>query len=77
MAPTGGPQDCTNHYGDVVYPFVEPGRSADAMGAICSTRASGVIDPGHTCRRYYEQDLCPVFYGPDGNARFRCEYRVA
>jgi len=77
MAPTGGPQDCTNHYGDVVYPFVEPGRSADAMGAICSTRASGVIDPGHTCRRYYEQDLCPVFYAPDGNARFRCEYRVA
>jgi len=77
MMPAGGPQDCKNHYGDVVYPFVEHGRPADAMGAICSTRASGVIDPGHACRRYYEQDLCPVFYGPDGNARFRCEYRVA
>jgi hypothetical protein len=77
MAPLGGLGDCKNHYGDVVYSFVEHSTSADAMGAICAKRGSGIIDPGQACRRYYEQDLCPVFYGPDGDARFRCEYRVA
>ena len=77
MRPTGGPQDCTNHYGDVVYPLVERGGAMDAMGSICAIRAVGSRDPGHACREYNAQNVCPVFYGPDGNARFRCEYRVA
>jgi len=77
VTPIGGPQDCKNHYGDVIYPFVEPGVSADAMGAICSTRANRSLDSVHASCQYKAQNLCPVFYGPDGNARFRCEYRVA
>jgi len=77
MRPLGGPQNCTNHYGDVVYPIVEQGAPMNAMGSICATRAVGSRDPDHACRQYNAQNVCPVFYGPDGNARFRCEYRVA